>query len=190
MHVTSKSTPTDRLLRVLVATATVTLIAIAPALLASLFVHQDTANQTEPMEHAAAIDVTDIDQNGTVMYTASPSDSDRSDASIDFILPSDIGNIMHDGDLIKVTIEDRGTELTSDSFVDPEFEDGCVFTLRFSDEYRNDEPTETITGYVRTADVDTYVATYSADTKQQLNLCGIYFIDVDLPESSRFPNHP
>ena len=172
--------PIRRFAAVLTVMGAITVAALAPALVLSLVLTQDSE----------ITDVTDDDRNGTVMYTASPSDSDRGDASIEFILPSDIEHIMDNGDLIKVTIEDRGTESTSDSFVDPEFEDGCVFTLRFSDEYRNDEPTEPITGYVKSADADTFVATYSADTKQQLNLCGIYFIDVDLPESSHFPNHP
>lgn len=161
--------PIRRFAAVLTVMGAITVAALAPALVVSLVLTQDSE----------ITDVTDDDRNGTVMYTASPSDSDRGDASIEFILPSDIERIMDNGDLIKVTIEDRGTESTSDSFVDPGFEDGCVLTLRFSDEYRNDKPTDTITGYVRTVDVDTFVATYSANSKQQMEHCGFYFTNAD-----------
>ncbi len=166
MKMILNTAPIRRFAAVLTVMGAITVAALAPALVVSLVLTQDS-------------EITDDDRNGTVMYTASPSDSDRGDASIEFILPSDIEHIMDNGDLIKVTIEDRGTESTSDSFVDPEFEDGCVLTLRFSDEYRNDEPTDTITGYVRTVDVDTFVATYSANSKQQMEHCGFYFTDAD-----------
>ena len=161
--------PIRRFAAVLTVMGAITVAALAPALVLSLVLTQDSE----------ITDVTDDDRNGTMMYTASPSDSDRGDASIEFILPSDIEHIMDNGDLIKITIEDRGTESTSDSFVDPELEDGCVFTLSFSDEYRNDELTDTITGYVRTVDVDTFVATYSTNSKQQMEHCGFYFTDAD-----------
>ncbi len=173
------NSPIRRFAAVLTVMGAITVAALVPALVVSLVLTQNPVDQTEPAENAATIDVTDIDQNGTVMYTASPSDSDRGDASIDFILPLDIGNIMDDGDLIKVTIEDRGTESTSDSFVDPELEGGCVFTLVISSEYGNDAPIDTVTGFARTMDDDTFVATYSANTKQQMEHCGFYFTDAD-----------
>lgn len=171
MHLTSKSTPTDRLLKVLVATATVTLIAIAPALLASLFVHQDTANQTEPVEHAAAIDVTDIDQNGTVMYTIVPfaDDSAPTDSSL-----STPHALLKNSDLIKITIED---DEDPSKWLGDGAEDDCSFTLHLSDDDTFDNQSETFTGYIRVT--DDYLDAQSESLEAEK--CGFY-LSLDFEE--------
>ena len=171
MHLTSKSTPTDRLLRVLVATATVTLLAIAPALLASLFVHQDTVNQIEPSEPAATIDVTDIDQNGTVMYTIIPfaDDSAPTDSSL-----STPHALLKNSDLIKITIED---DEDPSKWLGDGAEDDCRFTLRLSDDDMFDNQSETFTGYIRVT--DDYLDAQSEALESEK--CGFY-LSLDFEE--------
>ena len=163
--------------------AALTVVALAPALLASQLITPDGGKSTATghIDHAASIDVTDVDQDGTVMYKVSPPGGDRGNSDIEFTVSSDFADILQDGDMIKMTVIDQGTDKRTDSnsysFVDPQIEDGCRITLNLRSDDRFGRPTGTYSGYLRIKDDDSFTATY-ADHEQQEN-CGLYFIYAD-----------
>ena len=130
MHLPSQSSPSSRLFKALTAAVALPLIALAPALLASLLLTQDTVQPDEPGEHATTIDVADIDPEGTVMYTVSPPNGSGGDSDIEFVVLADMLEVIQNGDLIKVTVIDQGTDYGFSSSVDSELEEeGCLITL-------------------------------------------------------------
>ena len=177
MHLLSQSSASHRLFKVLVAAVAIPLIALAPALLASLLLTHDTVDPAEPTEHAATIDVSDVDPEATVMYAVSPLGGDRYDSDVDFIVPSDFEDTLRDEDVIKFTVIDKGTHSTTHRFVDPEMEDGCRIKLHLSSDDQHDERTGTYEGYLRIVYDDTLTATYTYP--EQLENCGIYVIHTD-----------
>ena len=178
----SQSTIQQQLRRfaaVLVVIAALTVVALAPALLASQLITQDGGESTATghIDHAASIDVADIDPDGNVMYKVSPPGGDRGNSDIEFTVSSDFADILRDGDLIKVTVIDKGTDSTSHSFVDREMEEECRITLNLSSDDRSNHRTGTYSGYLRIKDDDTVFATGS-DFEHRDN-CGLYAIYAD-----------
>ena len=168
----SQSTIQQQLRRfaaVLVVIAALTVVALAPALLASQLITQDGGESTATghIDHAASIDVTDVDQDGTVMYTVSPPQDWPADLEFDF--PT---GLLEDSDVIRLTISDQVSHpgLSKDSV-----EEECEFTLYFSDSDKHDEKTGTYTGYLRIRDdeMGPYVS-HSNDPK-----CGFVITYVD-----------
>ena len=172
--------PLRRFAAVLVVIAALAVVALAPALLASQLITPDWGKSTATghIDHAATTDVTNIDPEATVMYTVSPSDGD---SDIEIIVSADMVDVLQDGDMIKMTVIDQGTDKRTDSnsysFVDPQIEDGCRITLNLRSDDRFGRPTGTYSGYLRIKDDDSFTATY-ADHEQQEN-CGLYFIYAD-----------
>ena len=158
--------PLLRLIKVFTAVIALPLVALAPALLASLVFTDRIVEVDESTEQVAAIDVTDIAPEGTVMYTVSSLDSYRGTSGSNMPTPR---SILEDADLIKVTIQDddgHGSWLGQDS------EDDCTFTLHLSPDDPFDDQTDTFTGYIRVTEDDFFA--YS-DPEQQEN-CGLYLI--------------
>ena len=134
----SQSTIQQQLRRfaaVLVVIAALTVVALAPALLASQLItpYGGKSTATGHIDHAATIDVADIDPDGNVMYKVSPPGGDRGNSDIEIIVSADMVDVLQDGDMIKMTVIDQGTDKRTDSnsysFVDPQIEDGCRITL-------------------------------------------------------------
>ena len=148
-----------RLVAVIGAMVALPIVALAPALLASLSLTHELAETDEESGYAAKIDVTDIDQNGTVMYTVSPPKGAPTDPKIDF--PS----ILEDSDIIRLTITDRGTERR---FSDELTEYECNFTLYLGDDDKWDEKTGAYTGYLRIRDDEIRDPAWNHDSR-----CGI-----------------
>ena len=139
-----RSDVTWRLFKVVAATFAVAFIALAPAFLASILLTQRTVEHDEANGSAATIDVTDIDQNGTVMYTVSPPQD--APADFEFDIPS---GLVEDADLIRLTISDK----SSDSGLPEDLTaDECKFTFYLSDSDEYDEKTSTYIGYLRIND--------------------------------------
>ena len=165
----SSNTPAlRRFTAVLAVIAALMVAALTPALVVSLLLTQDTVNQTEPTEQAANIDVTDIDENGTVMYTVSPPEGFRSESDTDFPIPADV---LKDPDFIRITVSDDDN---SHNFFESETRDDCSFTLHLRDDDRYDAKTGTYTGYLRVTDEETSKLERS-DIESQEN-CGLYII--------------
>ena len=144
---------------------------IAPVLIISLVLTQDPVEQIVPAENAATIDVTDIDQNGTVMYTVSPTDADVGFPNTDFTIPQ---SVLHDADILKITIqddEDLGKWLGDGSEVD------CSFTLHLSDDDAFDNQSESFTGYIRVSDDYLDAQSDAWDSEE----CGFY-LSLDFEE--------
>ncbi len=171
MYSTSQSSPSRRLFKVLVTAAALPLIALAPALLVSLVLTQGAVDHFEPIGHATTIDVTDIDENGTVMYTVSPPEGFRNEPDIDFTVPADV---LKDSDLIRITVSDDDNSL---SFFESENQEDCSFTLHLSDDDRYDAKTGTYTGYLRVTDEET--ARFAGSDIERLETCGLYVIYTD-----------
>ena len=166
-----------RLVKLSVAIVALPIIALAPAYLASVMLTDHTVELYESTEQATNIDVNDIDENGTVMYTVSPMDRNN-DTDTDFTLPADIVDKLRDADLIKITITDEGTESTSDGFVGPKVDNECSFTLNLQSVDGHDaRRTGTYTGYLRIEDDGNFTATYSRF--QQPENCGLYVTYAD-----------
>ena len=179
MHLPSQSSPSRRLFKVLAVAIALPLIALVPAFLASQLLIQDTVQPDEPTEQTTTIDVTDIDPEGTVMYTVSPSDGDGGDSDIDIIVPADMVDVLQNGDMIKMTVIDQGTDYGFSSSVDSEMEEGCRVTLNLSSDYRFGHRTGTYSGYIRIKDDDTFTSTYTYDDLEQRENCGLRLIYAD-----------
>ena len=169
MNNPSQSSPSRRFFRVLAVAIALPLIALVPAFLASSLLTHDVIDQFEPIEQAAAIDVTDIDPEGTVRYNVSPPIGDSA-------LPDSYTNIprslLEDADMLHITIQDDddlGRWLGHDS------EGDCSFTLHLRSDDPYDDQSDTFTGYISVTDDDFYA--YS-DPEQQKN-CGLYVIYAD-----------
>jgi hypothetical protein len=165
----ARNQPLRRFANVLMISIALPIVALAPAYIASQLL---TDHVVETADDTATIDITDIDQNGTVMYTVSPSNNDRRTSDTDFKIPR---SHLPDSDMIRVTIEDRGTvrvDGDSTSWIDHELADECSFTLHLSSDDPYDDQSDTFTGYIRVADEDTFLMTGS-DLDQREN-CGLY----------------
>lgn len=147
MNKPSRFDITRRLFKVAVTTIGVTIIALAPAFLASMVLTQDAAESNEASDYATTLNVTDINQNDTVMYTVSPSHRSFEDAPG---IATDVGaELLRDADLIKVTIYD---EDLSTGWIGSDPDNECKFTLHFSDDDKQDRKFGTYTGYLRIRD--------------------------------------
>ena len=173
MNTPSHSSPSRRLFNVLAAAIALPLIALVPAFLASSWITHDAIEPNDPIEQAAAIDVTDNDPESTVKYTVSPPVVDGDDSDIEIIVPADMADALVDGDLIKVTVIDQGTEFGSSSSVDTEMEEGCRITLSLSSDDRSNNRIGTYSGYIRIKDDDTFTATYTHDDLEIREDCGL-----------------
>ncbi len=172
----SQSTIQQQLRRfaaVLVVIAALTVVALAPALLASQLItpYGGKSTATGHIDHAATIDVTDIDENGTVMYTVSPPEGFRTDSRTDFKVPSDI---LNDADLIRVTVSDDDNTHTN---LESETQKDCNFTLHLSKDDHYDAKTGSFTGYLRITDEET--AKLEGSNFERLGHCGLYVTYAD-----------
>ncbi len=166
-----------RILKISTSIIALPIFALAPAYLASVMLTIQPIELDESTEQATSIDVNDIDENGTVMYTVSPLDRNN-DTDVDFAMPADIADILQDSDLIKITITDAGTESTSHGFVDSKVEHECSFTLHLlSDDPHNARKTDSYSGYIRIKDDGNFTATYSSS--EQPENCGFYMTDAE-----------
>ena len=163
--------PLLRAIKVVAAVFALAIIALAPAFVASVMLTDQTVEPEKPIENAAAIDVTDIDRDGTVMYTVSPSEGFRSDSVTDFALPLDV---LKDADIIRITVSDDDN---THSFFESEMQDDCSFTLHLSDDDRFDAESDTFTGYIRVTD-EAITDSASADFEHHED-CGLYVIYTD-----------
>lgn len=168
MKSTSKTPKLRRFAAVLAVIAALMVTALTPALVISLVLTQDAGQQ---IEHAATIDVTDVDSQATVMYTVSPSDGVPHDSDVDFTIPADI---LKDADLIKVTVSDDDN---IHSFFESQTRDDCRFTLHLSDDDRYGAQTDTFTGYLRITDEET--ARMAGSDVEEFQNCGLYVIYAD-----------
>ena len=157
MNTKTRSNPLRRFVTVLTISIILPLIALAPAYFTSVVLTNQTAQIDESALHTAAIDVSDIDENGTVMYTVSPHEGFQSDSDSDFTAPADI---LINADLIKVIISDD------------EIVDECSFTLHLSEDDRYDPKTGEFTGYLRFTKANT--APEAGSDFEYLEDCGIY----------------
>ena len=171
MKYTSKSPEFRRFVSVLTVIAALMVAALTPALVVSLVLTQDAGQQIELSEHAATIDVSDIDPQATVMYTVSPPDGVPHDSDVDFTVPADI---LKDADLIKVTVRDSDN---IHSFFESQTRDDCSFTLHLSDDDRYGAQTDTFTGYLRITDEET--ARMAGSDVEEFQNCGLYVIYAD-----------
>ena len=71
MNPEAPNSPLKRLAKALTAVVAVSIVALAPAIGASMIVTDQSVELDEPTESVATIDITDIDQNATVMYASS-----------------------------------------------------------------------------------------------------------------------
>ena len=173
------SSPIRRFAAVLTVMGAITVAALAPALVVSLVLTQDSE----------ITDVTAIDPESTVKYTASPLADGGDDSDIEIFVPADMADAMVDGDLIKVTVIDRGTDYRSDrgidfgssSSVDTEMEEGCRFTLSLTPDDRSNNRIGTYSGYIRIKDDDTFTATYTHDDLENREDCGLNLTFNDQP---------
>ncbi len=171
MKSTSKTPKLRRFAAVLAVIAALMVTALTPALVVSLVLTQDAGQQIEQSEHAATIDVTDVDSQATVMYTVSPSDGVPHDSDVDFTIPTDI---LKDADLIKVTVSDDDN---IHSFFESQTRDDCSFTLHLSDDDRYSAQTRHFTGYLRITDEET--ARMAGSDVEEFQNCGLYVIYAD-----------
>jgi len=144
-----------RAIRVFAAMVALPIIALAPVYVASVTLTDQAVEIDEPIQQAATNDVTDIDRNGTVMYTVSPS---RYTQAPKFETESPLA-IMRGSDLIKVTVIDRGTERSS-SPQDHQTDYECELNLhltssdRYAPKTKTYNKTNTYVGYLRIDDED------------------------------------
>ena len=161
--------------------AALTVAALAPTLVVSMMLTQNTLDHIDSTENAEVTDVTDVDPEATVMYTVPTQGGDPYDSDVEFILPSDFADTLRDSDMIKMTVIDQGTDKrtdsASDSLVDPAMEEGCRIKLNLGSDGQHDERTGTYSGYLRITDDGTLTATYTYP--EQLENCGIYVIYAD-----------
>ena len=158
--------PLLRLIKVFTSIIALPLVALAPALVASLILTDRTVELDDSTEQVTTIDVTDIDPEGTVMYTVSPLNSYRGTSDSNMPTPR---SLFEDADLIRVTIQDDdgpGSWLGHDS------EGDCSFSLHISPDDPFDDQTNIFTGYIRVAEDDFFA---HSDPEQQEN-CGLYAI--------------
>ena len=160
-----------RFAAVLAVIAVLMVAALTPVLVVSLMFTQHTVDQLEPAEHATTIDVTDIDENGTVMYTVSPPEGLRSDSGTDLVVPAEV---LKDADLIQITVSDDDN---SHSFFESETQDDCSFTLHLRGDDHYDTETDTFTGYLRVTDEET--AGFEGSDIEGKENCGLYVIYAD-----------
>ena len=163
--------PIRRFAAVLTVMGAITVAALAPALIISLVHTQDTVNQIEPSEPAATIDITDIDQNGTVMYAIVPLADDSAPTDSSFSTPR---ALLKNSDLIKITIQD---DEDPGKWLGDGAEDDCSFTLHLSDDDTFDNQSETFTGYIRVTDDNFNAQTDSLESEN----CGFY-LSLDFEE--------
>lgn len=171
MKIVSGSPPIRRFAVVLAVIAALMVVALAPVLLTSLILTDQTVDLGESAEHAATIDVADIDENGTVMYTIRPPVGYSTPTNNDVPSPH---SLLADADLIKVTIQDDddlGSSLGHDS------EDDCNFTFYLRSDDLYDDQSETFTGFIKLED-DEFWARSDQD---RLDECGI-IISLDYEE--------
>lgn len=168
MKTTSSNTPLRRLAAILATTVILTLIALSPAYIASIVLQDQLVEPSESTEQVATINVTDIDRNGTVMYsyTVSPSYTQPG-----FETESLMATIRG-SDLIKVTVQDSDS---SSYRVNHEASEECGLTLTLSSNDRYDANTDTYVGYVRVEDE----GDETGDTRTGLINCTIKFIEMD-----------
>ena len=168
MNLNIENRPMRRFSIVLSVAIALPVIAFAPAFVASLFVTDQTIETTDK---TAEIDVTDIDENGTVMYTVSPPEGFRTDSRTDFKVPSDI---LNDADLIRVTVSDDDNTHTN---LESETQKDCNFTLHLSKDDHYDAKTGSFTGYLRITDEET--AKLEGSDFERLGHCGLYVTYAD-----------
>ena len=166
MKTTSSSTPLRRLAAILATTVILTLIALSPAYIASIVLQDQLVESLESTKQVATIDAADIDRNGTVMYTVSPSYTQPG-----FETESLMATIRG-SDLIKVTVQDSDS---SSYRVNHEASEECGLTLTLSSNDRYDADTDTYVGYVRVEDE----GDETGDTRTDLINCAIKFIEMD-----------
>ena len=165
MNTPSKSSPSRRLFRVIAITIALPLIALVPAFLASSAAdtRYGRPNRSWP-NTPPTIDVTDIDPEGTVMYTVSPPNGDSESPDSHLAVPR---SLLDDADMLHITIRDDDDP---DSWLGQDSEGNCNFTLHFDSDDPYDEKTETFTGYIRVTDEETK----AYDNLNQREDCGIY----------------
>ena len=170
MNTPSHSSPSRRLFNVLAAAIALPLIALVPAFLASSWITHEAIEPDDPSEHAAAIDVTDIDREGAVVYTIKPRTSDTGPTDANFSTPH---SVLKNSDLIILTIQD---DEDPGEWLGDGAEDDCSFTLHLSDDDTFDNQSETFTGYIRVTDDDFTAQTDSLESEN----CGFYLsLDFD-----------
>ena len=165
-------TPLRRLAAILATLVVLPIIVLAPAFLASLLLPQHTVVQTQPTEQAAIIDITDIDKNGTVMYTLNPPEGLRNDATA--------VDALNGADLIKVTVRAHGNSLSA---FESGSRDDCSFTLHVRDDDPYHATTGKFAGYLKLTDGET--AHLDESDFESLETCGLYSIS-----ASRTPTNP
>ncbi|MXX93655.1 MAG: hypothetical protein F4Y63_09470 [Chloroflexi bacterium] len=132
-----------RFTAVLAVIAALIVTALTPSLVVSLVLTQDTVDQVKPTEQAKTIDVTDIDENGTVMYAVSSSYRQPGFET------ESLTEALRGSDLIKVTFQDSDS---SSHPVNQGANEGCGLTLHLSSDDRYDAGTKTYVGYIRVED--------------------------------------
>ena len=158
-----------RVAKTLAAIVILPIFALAPVYVASVML---TDRQVDPNGSSEIfnkhVDVADIDENGTVMYTVSPHDGHRTNTGLDFTVPSDL---LKDSDLIRVTVSSDDGE---HSFFDAETNEDCHFTLHLTDAQFDATKTETFTGYLRMTEEE-----FVGDDRKHPEYCGLYLSFVD-----------
>ena len=166
MKTTSSITPLRRLYAIIATMVMLTLIALSPAYIASMVLQDRFVEPIESTEQVTTIDVTDIDRNGTVMYTVSPSYTQPGFETESLMAT------LRGSDLIKVTVHDSDS---SSYRVNNEASEECGLTLTLSSNDRYDADSKTFVGYVRVEDE----GDETGSTRTDLIDCAIKFIEMD-----------
>ena len=166
MKTIPSSTLLHRLASVLAMLVALPVVALAPALLVSLILIDQTVDVDESTEQATTIDITDIDPEGTVMYTIRSPMGHSTPPNNDIPNPH---SFLADADLIIVSIQDDDGP---SSRLDQDSEDGCTFTLHISSDDSFDDQTDTFTGFIRITEDDFF----AHSDREKLENCDLYSI--------------
>ncbi len=168
MNNPSQSSPSRRLFRVIAVAIALPLIALVPAFLASSMITQDATEPDDHIEQSVTIDVTDIDPEGTVMYTVIPP-IDHPGSPDAYTIKRDAMQraLLEDPTSLHITIEDDEDPAR---WLGPDSEDICTFTLHLSSDDPYDDQSDTFTGYIRVTDDQTM----AHDDLSQQEDCGLY----------------
>lgn len=153
-----------RFTAVLAVIAALIVAALTPSLVVSLVLTQDTVDQVKPTEQATTIDVSDIDENGTVMYAVSPSYRQPGFEA------ESLTEALRGSDLIKVTFQDSDSSWYQ---VNHETDEECGLTLQLSSDDRYDVDTKTYVGYIRVEDGE-----LESVTPTNIN-CALKFVEIE-----------
>ena len=161
MKTTSNTHTLRRFASVLATVTVLALIALTPAYLVSLVL---PGHLVEPIESTNQVANIDIDRNGTVMYTVSPSYRQPGFGA------ESLMETLRGSDLIKVTVRDSDS---SSYRVDHEASEGCGLTLQLISDDRYDAGTKTYVGYIRVEDRE-----FETVTPTNIN-CALKFVEIE-----------